>query len=107
MDIQPGRKVVDHNAPKHRCPVCNHVCHTVQRPRTAMIGRPARNREEFLLVLRTQAQEDQPISIDDLARILRVSPESVVTIAYRTRKSGFNVRNVRGQGYYLGGDGVR
>ena len=102
IDIQPGVAVVNHDYPKHRCPLCNHVCYT-SRPKlvhTGRMGRTPTARDALLDLLRTTTWR-RPIPGKEIRDRLGISKMNLTQLIYRTRLRGYPIQYVWRKGYYL------
>lgn len=100
-DVTPGVPIINHDAPKHRCPICHHVCFTRQRSKSNRIGRPPTFRTHLLQVLRDHTRPDRALTADELSARLGVKKISLPALICRARKSGLDIRNHERRGYYL------
>jgi hypothetical protein len=112
MEYIPTTKphVVDHEAPRHRCPVCYHVCYTTQRQNTEKnpipLGRPPTVRKNIVELLRQEASYDRPMSGEELQTRLDITQFGLAQAIYRARHIDhapikFKGSRTAGEGYYL------
>jgi hypothetical protein len=110
--------IVIHDIPKHRCPLCQHICHTTKSrarqraekegkgtlPRPT--GRPPTTRKIIVEILRQEASYDRPMTAKELQDRLEVGFLGLSQIIYRARNIDnapikFKGSRTNGEGYYL------
>jgi hypothetical protein len=85
--IQPGRPMVNHDAPPHRCPICQHRCQNYRKKKN-----PQERLGRLVKILRFSSSEYRPMPPVILAERLDQKPESIYTLVLRARKNGINIR---------------
>lgn len=110
--------IVVHDVPKHRCPTCQHICHTTKSRARQRVekegkgavprptGRPVTTRKILVDLLRREASYDRPMSVKDLEDRLDITFTGVAQTIYRARRIDnapikFKGSGTRGEGYYL------
>jgi hypothetical protein len=92
--IQPGRPMVNHDAPPHRCPICQHRCQNYRKKNNPQerLGRPPKTQDKLVRILRFSSSEYRPMPPVILAERLDQKLESIYTLVLRARKNGINIR---------------
>jgi biotin operon repressor len=102
--LRPGTKVVDHEAPKHRCPICWHTCATspALKDGGGRMGRPPLERAKFLAYIRRYGSEANPLAMEEIRAQFHYPRKSVITMIHRLRREdGVDIRcDARGR-YWL------
>lgn len=97
--LGPARAIVRWHVPKHRCPICRHVCFTNQYVQSHFPGRVPYQRMKVLAYLKEHGTKADPLTPEHLAETLGYERRTILTVIYRLRKEGVPVRFDGRQGY--------
>ena len=98
----PEELRIKHDAPKHKCPICNHTCHPSKRLEArAKVGRPPVQIQRLVQYLTEHATAERPVSGPELGRLLGKSVATTQYYVYRARMAGHPIKTSSGRGYYL------
>lgn len=99
-------RTINHDVPKHKCPVCNHSCsrrpyipgsQSTGNPQ----GRPPRELQRFIHVLQNATRREVYLTLADLAEQCEIAVVSVPQYIIRARKRGVDIRLGPDHGYYI------
>lgn len=97
--LGPARPLVRWHVPKHRCPVCLHVCFTTRYVQSDLPGRIPVQQMKVLAYIKEHGSRDEPITPEHLAKALNYAYRTMITVIYRLRKRGIPVRYDGRAGY--------
>lgn len=97
-----AKRLIDRDAPPHRCPTCNRLC---RAPRDGNRGGTKPHvRRELLRILRQDTPDHPVVSVNEIAAGLDVTAATVRTYIWRLRMEGTRIYYDRKHnGYHLGG----
>lgn len=97
---------IKHDAPKHRCPICNHVCHPTRRnkDREALDvrnGRPPEVTRAIFEYIQKHGSVTQPVTSVEIGKEYGYSPATIHQYIYRARVAGWPIKSAKRHGYYV------
>lgn len=90
--LGPARPTVRWHVPKHRCPVCMHVCFTTKYVQSHFPGRVPAQRIKVLAYIKEHGSKAAPVTPEHLAEAFNYTRRTILTVVYRLRKDGIPLR---------------
>lgn len=88
----------------HRCPLCHEICETKVGTPPTQKGRPPTAQRKLVDYLRTHGSAEKPVQRYKLQAAMNASENYLKCLVSRARKSGYNIRTIWGEGYWLGAE---